>query len=142
MKFTPKSEEELATLLTPGIWDYEVVKAEDTTSKSGNQMLHLITKCWDENGKSALVHDYILESFDWKIRHFCYSNGLDKKYESGTLNAVDSERRSGKCRGGVEKDKTGQYGDKNRIVDYVMTEEKAAAMGAQQVKDLDDEIPF
>lgn len=140
MKFTPKTEEELNKLLDPGFWDWECIQAEEKTSKAGNQMLHLINKCWDKNGRSALVHDYILDSFDWKIRNFAYAGGLDKRYEMGEIDAHICVGASGKCKGAIEKDKTGQYGDKNKIVDYIISDNLEPKK--ETPADLDDEIPF
>jgi len=141
MKFTPKTEEELNPLLQDGTWDFEVIKAEAKLSKSGNEMIHILVKVWDMNGTSSIVNDYLISSILYKVRHFCYGTGLEQHYENGDLSDVMCVGRTGKCKGKIEKDKTGQYPDKNIIVDYL--EKADAASKEKNAKDeFDDDIPF
>jgi hypothetical protein len=143
MKYAPKSEEELRKLIQPGIWDWECLKAEEKKSKSGNQMLELLLKVYDTQGNSNLVNDYILETADWKIRHFAFSCALGSVYESGCIEAHMCVGQSGRCKGGIEKDKTGQYPDKNKIIDYLESDESYVKKQENKPDDLDDtEIPF
>ena len=61
--------------------------------------------------------------------------------------------RTGRCKLNVQKDKTGQYPDKNGIADYLKSKTPNAApkpaaarqkmaAGAGMGADLDDEVPF
>jgi hypothetical protein len=50
--------------------------------------------------------------------------------------------QAGKCKGGIEKDKTGQYPDKNKIIDYLESDENHVKHQANKADDLNDEIPF
>lgn len=119
--FPPRTEEEVSRILQPGIVEFEVIKAEEKTSKTGNLMLELTIKCFDQKGKSNLVSDYILTdtNWEWKLRHFCFSCGLDQLYESGKLADVDCFGKRGKAHIKIKHDASGQYKDKNVIDDYI-----------------------
>lgn len=141
MQFTPKSEEELQALnlLEPGEYDFEIIKAEDRRSKSGNEMIALTIKVWDHAGKERTVFDWLLDSelSHYKIKHFCFSVGLEDKYELGLLESNDCWGRKGILKLGIQKDKTKQYPDKNVVNDYIVDKESKSS---EEFKD--DDIPF
>jgi hypothetical protein len=157
MQFQPKSEEQLAKekaeqdekrLMKYGtVCDCEVVNAEDKTSNAGNPMIKLGLRVWNPDGEEKFYDDYILAEFEFKLRHAADTFGLIEKYNTGNLSAVDFQGRTGKCKMGIKRDKTGQYPDKNVIADYVKrdasaTVEVSAPAKTVSAQQLDDEIPF
>lgn len=147
LQFTPKKEEELIDLLEIGECDYQVYAAERKESKSsGLPMIELRMKIWDKNGQEGIVFDYLMlndNKFSLrKIRHFCYSNGLEDFYENGKLNAFDCLNKSGKCKIGIQKDKMGQYPDKNVIADYLLGKPQDKSKYVPESEALNDDIPF
>jgi hypothetical protein len=124
MRITPKTEKELnqGDLLNPGEYDYEVYRAEDKTSKAGNEMIQLSLKVFTGDGdKFVFINDFLLDSIPHKLRHFCAANGLLGVYESGTLQARDCLGKAGLVNIGIKKG-TGNYADQNTVKDYVVDE--------------------
>lgn len=140
MKFQAKSEKELkeANLLQPGIYDFEVIAAEDKISAAGNEMIALNMKVYGDN-RTVYVTDYLMEKMAFKLRHACDACELLKAYESGELQASDFEGKSGKVKLKIDTDKEGKYADKNGVADYVKSESDGAL--AKSVED-SDSIPF
>lgn len=160
MKFQPKDEQtlerekaELASkrLMKYGtICDCEVVDAENKVSSKHNEMIKLVLRVFTPDAEEKIFDDYLLASMEYKLRHAADTFGLLDKYEAGILMASDFFNKTGKCKMGIEKDKTGQYPDKNKIVDYVkrgvgmampttLPSKESVATGALPI---DDEIPF
>lgn len=141
LQFEPKKEEDLITLLEIGIGDYEVIKAEAKTSKTGNSMIELTLKVWDSLGNQGNIFDYlILNGHNLsmrKIRHFCYSSGLISSYEEGKLNAYQCLGKVGKLQIGIQKDKEGKYPDKNSVNDYIYLEKNI-----KNDAPINDKVPF
>lgn len=158
MRTTPKSEKEIAeeNLWPVGIYDFEVQDAEDTISKtSGAEMIKLKVKIFNEAGESQILFDYLLDAMAGKLRHAAAAFGALAGYESGSFDAFDCVGKVGKCKVSVQKDKSGQFPDKNGIADYIVPAADASATrpparpatAARQKApagggDLDDEIPF
>lgn len=143
MKFTPKTEEQINSenLLPNGIYPFEITAAQDTSSKSGNEMIKLTIKVWDAEGDERLIYDYLLESMAFKLRHAAEVCGLIEKYEQGVLTASDFIGKNGAVKISIRKDKTGQYKDQNQVVDYIVqkTTEHGQALPSELAR---DEIPF
>lgn len=145
MRFTPKTEKEIQemNLISPGIYDFEVISASDKMSKTGNEMIELKIKIWDINNQERIIFDYLLEAMSFKLRHFAEATGLLQKYESGMLLAKDCLGKSGKVEIIIQKDKNGQYGDKNAVKDYISSNEISHAEPIKKDDSfLNDEIPF
>lgn len=153
MKFQPKTEKEITedNLLQPGVYDFEIVEGNDKTSQKGNDMIELKVCVYGTDGNARYVFDYLLESIAYKLRHACDACGLLETYQTGDLTSQDFVGKTGKCKINIQKDKTGQYADKNSIQDYVKRENMNSDMphGKQppagligEGKPLDDEIPF
>jgi hypothetical protein len=150
MKIIPKTEAEVKTdfpVWKPGVYDFEIMEAEDTVSKNGNDMIKLKVAVYNDEGNFQNIFDYLLESVAYKLRHCAYACGIGTAYEAGELEAIDFLGKTGKCKVTIQKDKTGQYADKNGIGDYIVPEpvETAPAKTATRkpvTADLDDEIPF
>lgn len=152
MRFQPKTEAEVnaANLLPGGEYLFEVSEAEEQKSKAGNDMVKLKLYVFDDEERRHVIFDYLVgtESAAYKLRHFAESIGLIAQYEHGEIRAEQMITRTGKCQVGIQKDKGGQYPDKNVIRDYVIAAPAASvakANGTRQAAhapDLDDNIPF
>lgn len=148
MKFTPKSEQEIQSenLLAPGIYDFEILKAEDTISKaSGADMVKLQLHVFDADGQPRTVFDYLLESVAYKLRHAAEVCDLLGDYERGQLAAEDFVGKTGKCKIAVQKDKSGQFPDRNGVSDYIVDAPRQSAAVHQRkpaMAHMDDDIPF
>ncbi len=151
MKFTPKTDKELAEerLLPEGQYGFEISGGVDKTSKAGNEMIELTVRVFKEDGTFLLVTDYLMEVILYKVSHAAKVCGLEDKYNAGTLEAGDFIGKTGQLKLGIQKDKNGQYPDKNVVKDYVVPkdgEESAPPKGsnaaAAKKDDLEDEIPF
>lgn len=149
MKFTPKTENEVQSdgRLPKGEYDFEIVESSDEVSKKGNEMIKLKVQVYDDEGHGRILFDYLLEEISYKLRHAAYACKLGDNYEAGTLAAADFAGRAGRCKVGIQKDKTGEYPDKNVIQDYIVGVEEIATANAAQARKapapvLDDLIPF
>lgn len=152
MKFTPKSENEIAAdgLLPPGIYGFEIADAEDAISKaSGAEMIKLTVHVFGNDGEPVTVFDYLMEKVQYKLRHAAETCGLLDAYERGDLDAIDFRGKTGRCKIAIQKDKSGQYPDKNSIADYLKSDVPQQRQPAPPHRgrvlagtDLDDEVPF
>lgn len=146
----PKSAEEIKAesnfpVWKPGVYDFEIRTGEDTYSKSGNDMIKLTVDVYNEEGQKQTIFDYLLESVAYKLRHCADACGLTRQYEKGQLDAVEFEGKTGKCKINIQKDKTGQYPDKNGIADYLVDDEPKVTKANPRARTTtldDDEIPF
>lgn len=143
MRFQPKTENEVAAagLFPKGTYDFEIAEANDKQSKAGNDMTELLVRIFDTDGKSKKVFDYLVdtEGGAYKIRHFAEATGMLPEYEKGELLAYQMVGKTGRCEVGIQKDKTGQYPDKNAVFDYIGGGLAAPLKSETMV---DDEIPF
>lgn len=139
--FEPKKEEDLITLLQCGEGSYEVVKSTDKLSKSNNPMIELILRVWDQTGQEGQIYDYLIlndnKFSQRKIRHFCYASGIQELYEQGKLDPHNCENKCGKLLIGIQKDKSGQYPDKNCVTDYIQTDKEV-----ENKPSFNEDIPF
>lgn len=128
MKVTPKTEKEIAeaNLLKIGIYDAEVIKAEDTMSKAGNDMIALTLRVFGED-VAVLVNDFLLDAIAYKVRHAAEAMGLLSDYETGHLTASDMMGKTVRVRIAIQKDKNGQYPDRNGVADYVVDKSARSA---------------
>ena len=156
MEIKPKSREEIARekLLKPGIYDFEVMRAEETTSKkSGNAMVKIKIRVFHDGGE-AHIYDYITSTQVEKLCAFCDAVGLSKEYDAGDVKSDDMEGRSGRVKIGIEDEKPkddgeGNWPAKNKVKDYVP---KAEGEGGRKVEKPDptpaeaaaekEELPF
>jgi len=118
MKFTPKNEEELAIdgLLPEGTYDFEVIEAENKTSKSGNEMIVLKLKVYDLNGGYRFVTDYLLEAFLPKLLSFAVTTNTRTAYEAGEYTSYDCLNTAGKVQ--IKIVPAGEYPAKNEVKMY------------------------
>ena len=130
MEIKPKSREEIARekLLKPGIYDFEVMRAEETTSRAGNAMIKLKVRVFHDGGE-AHIYDYLVSTQVEKLCAFCDAVGLSKEYDAGDVKSDDMEGRSGRAKIGIEDEKPKEDGEgnwpaKNKIKDYLPKSEK------------------
>jgi hypothetical protein len=149
MKFNPKSKEEAmsAGLLPKGNYPFVVKNATEEVSKSGNSMVKLILCVWDENGREHTLFDYLMESIEYKLHHFCYAIGLEDISLTGEFDCHRVIGTQGVCKIYIKEDKTGEYPPKNAIADYVLKEKnknEKEIKGSKESKEefIDSEIPF
>lgn len=147
MRFTPKTNEEMETeklsniILEPGVYGFEVIKAIDKVSKSGNEMIELILKFYGR-GQETIVFDYLVstDKAAWKIKNFCDATGLTEEYKIGLLTPQDCIGRSGLAELIIQRDDSKAYPDKNSVKQYI---EKEDALAKPAPIDFDDDsIPF
>jgi hypothetical protein len=148
MKITPRSEQEIGELgvLPEGKYDFEVIHAQEEQSKRGNEMLHIVCRVWPDNGAVPVrVHDYLLDlpykGMATKLRQFCLATGLAQAYEQGNLLAENIIARSGRCEIAIQKDKTGEYEDRNVIANYCRTSDSPTETNSSIAKS-NSQIPF
>lgn len=148
MRVTPRTEKEIAemNLWQPGNYSFEIATAVDEVSKSQNEMIKLGLNVYNEKGESRIVFDYLLDIIPHKIRHLCEACGLLEKYEQGSLYAVDFVNKTGELKLIIQKDKTGQYADKNTVYDYIVKKGEIVKVvktgNASFDAAFDDEVPF
>ena len=125
MRVTPKTQEEidLENLMPEGVYDFEVVKAEDKISKKGKEqgltepnMIELNLKVFHGDTYS-FVRDWIMEAMPGKLLHFVNETGLNDKYADGEFVAADCVGKCGKVKIVVEEPK-GNFEAKNSVKDY------------------------
>lgn len=126
MRIQPKSQEQidLEGLIEPGVYDFELIKAEDKVSKKGNEMIKATLKVF-HGDTSSLVDDYLMEAMMGKLLHFCNEVGLSDLYQAGELHAADCVGKCGKVKIVVEPEKTIEqdgesktFAAKNSVKDY------------------------
>lgn len=138
MRFTPKSEAEIAAenLWQPGEYGFEIIERVtfgtkeyttiDTLSKNNADMIRLVVKLYNTEGQFQTLIDYLMEAVPGKLRHAAEACGLLSQYETGTLQAEQFIGKTGFLKLKIEKDKNGQYPDKNAVQDYVSAGDIAA----------------
>lgn len=126
-QFKSLNEEEIKALniMQPGKYNFEVIKAKEKLSKSGNPRLELQLQVWDSHGKIHIVFDSFTDhpKMMYKIKHFCEATGLINKYSSNCLEEIDCEGKRGVADIIIQKGQPkdgGFYPDRNAIRDYIV----------------------
>ena len=158
MQFNSKSRDELAreSLTPPGEYDFEIMRAEETTSKKGNEMIKLKLRVFVENGEIH-VYDYLVAGgMEYKLANFCDAIGRSEDYDAGNINADSLEGCGGKLKLVIEEAQkdpdTGEvkWPAKNAVKTYIagkkgqekMAERRVKTAPKAAVKTDDEEIPF
>lgn len=137
MNFNPK---DASTLIQDGEYDGEIALAEETHSKAGSEMLKLTVRVWAGSGGPRTVFDYVVNPGGlWKLKQIASASGQMDKYEAGSMGAGDLNGVSVRVGVKTQKDKTGQFEDKNVIARYLAP---AAGEGNHGKPAADEEIPF
>lgn len=126
--FEPMSDEELnrVFLLPDGEYDFSVHDFQLRTSKAGNAMIELQIRILEGN-VTHTIFDYLVNTpkSQYKVKNFCYAVGKEAEYNAGHLNPDRSWLGvRGKCKvvsqaGNPKPDGSGNYSDKNIVLDYV-----------------------
>ena len=146
MNFKPLSEEELqiSSLMPEGVYDYQVIKAEDKISKAGNEYTSIQLLVWDNQGKTHTIFTNMALVF--LLKHFCDVNNMQEQYQSGNISPNEFiDKAGGKVIIGIEAEKPnpngGMYKAKNIVKDYIMAAPEMKPL--PEIKDdFDDQIPF
>lgn len=123
MEYTPQAEREIrnAMVLPPGIYDFEIAKAVEKTSKAGNDMIELTVRVFPaDGGAPRLVRDWLVGGAslgELKINRFCHATGLEGTYFNGKFGADVCEGAAGKCKTTVAPSE--KYGEQCSIKDYL-----------------------
>lgn len=125
MKFKPQTPEEIALgglIPAKTILPFEVIAAQDDISRNGNEMIVVELRLFQADGKTRTITVYLLEAMPALLFHFCTYSGLAVEYGNGTLRAEHCMGKKGYAEIGIKIDKTGEYGPKNIIRDFVRPE--------------------
>lgn len=131
-------------------YDYEVLHAKDSKSKSGNEMIVVDVRVFNAEGKQKDLTDYIGEWNEYKLKRL-----NPERYEAGLVEADDLVGKTGKCKLNLQKgqskgtyDAEGKeefYADKNGIAEYLKADgalPKKPALSNDIPLDLNDEVGF
>lgn len=122
--FVPKTDSELAAerLLPKGEYDFDIIKAENKTSKtSGAPMIVLTVGVYPgDSDRQQWVTDNLVfvEKAMFKVSQFAKAVGLEAAYRAGNIDAQDCVGRAGRCKVDIEPE--GEYPAKNKITSYVI----------------------
>lgn len=146
-KFTPQDTKQLDEgggydLLPVGDYDFEVTKAEDGLSKSGNEQIKLTLAVYQGDRKYT-VWDYLTftEKSQWKAYSFCKATELVEEFKAGELSAFHCGGRIGELKIGIQKAQD-EHPEKNTVKSYIPKEEAARAIPGAKPTAPDDDIPF
>ena len=128
MKFQPKTDKEIAeeNLLPEGTYPFEISNSEDDVSKSsGLDMIVLTVRVFKGDGSFNLLTDYLSssEKAQFKLRNICKATGLIDDYDKGELTAGQFIGKTGEVKIKIQKDKNGEYADKNAVASYIVPKE-------------------
>lgn len=150
MKYTPKSENQLKenNMWPEGEYGFEVldqtafgstvIRTEETQSRAGNDMLVVVLRVYNDEGRHKNIVDYIIPDgpMEFKLRHIADCCSVLDKYDSGKLSASDLIGKQGfvilKQGKGTDK-----YPAKNEVKDYVVGKGKPSNIPSEE-----DEIQF
>ena len=83
-------------LLPEGCYSFEVFKAEQKTSKAGNDMIAITLHVYDgKGGAKVFVYDWLTSAFKKKVVDFCRCVGLSDLVDGGELTAIRCLQRTG-----------------------------------------------
>lgn len=140
-------------LLKSGDYDAVVSASTDKQSHSGNPMMDITLSVFDSNGKSHDIRDFLVftPACMWKVITFAKSAGIKKEYDDGKLCSQIAINKLVKVKVAIEEGKEipadklngkpmgTKYFDKNRITDYLFSEDTKFS-GKEDFQD--DETPF
>lgn len=148
--FEPYTEAQLeemknAHLLKDGEYEFVVKEVFEEVSQAGNPMLKVLIGIYVER-ITYNIKDFLITTgkMSYKLRHFCESIGMGKQYQEGKFLTKDCINRKGRVLIGLDKGKpredgTGNYPDRNKVVDYIKDANVASSKNSEFV---DDDISF
>lgn len=148
MKFTPKTEQELAEeqLVPEGEYGYEVVSATEEVGKtSGKPYLKLNLKIYGDDGRENRVFCNLSTGYERLLRNFCDSAGILSEYSRGELHPDMLIGLGGRCHVIIKKQEG--WASKNEVKDFVkrkvvVSGAAAPASKAASAEPNGDDIPF
>jgi hypothetical protein len=154
VKIEYKTEEELDSggfKGAEGEADFVISSAQESISKSGNEMIKIGVKVWDKNGEEGVVLDYLVGTVAFKIKQICESIGKPEWYSAELdLTPEMLEGMGGKCILKIEKSTNPEYSDSTKIKSYIahsgepVPERAVVSKKEAAVSDIsfDDDMPF
>ena len=150
-----QAESERFELLKDGYYSATVFDSVDKVSSTGNSMMEIFFKVYDEQGKPHNVRSFLVftPKMMWKTIHFAEATSLLTEYSQGKFCSNLIKDKNVRVLIGTEKGKeipvdklNGKpygscYPDKNIIHDFTSVEERAPQAIPADFKD-DEEIPF
>lgn len=159
-EFKPMKDSELLDLIPDKtVCQLEVIGAVAHSAASGKKMIKL-TMMAIAHGNRKMIVDFFDPSSQEvfparKFKHACYCFGLQDMYESGRVSSSAFNGKKGSGIIGIQKDKGGEYPDKNSIRDYLDPVSPSAAItmagkpdsflsrnSGIKTADFNDDIPF
>ena len=150
-EYNPKEIKSEYAVLENGEYECEIVDAEETVSKAGNDMIKLVVCVYGNEGEQVRVYDYIVSpSTLYKLKSICrcceleFDGILDEQLLIGrrmrVLTKVEPER--------TVEGKT--YAERNSIMKYVSgignkstdNDPPVVPTVDKDVKPLPDDVPF
>jgi len=138
VKFDPK---DAVNLIPDGEYDAEIVDAEETKSKAGNDMMKLTVKVFPGGG-DRIVFDYaVVPKTLYKLKQLAAAVGEGAKFAAGQLEPSDLRGKG--CRVTIETEagKNG-FDDKNAIRRYLPQVAGEMPGRSSTPPRHDDDIPF
>ncbi len=116
MKFNVLNPQELAykNNISSGIYDFEVLEAEETISKQKIPMIKLLLKITHDKEKHK-IFDYLSSESVWKIKQFLEATNEIDCYSQGELTTDDCIGRAGILRVRTYEN---EYGTQTKVVSY------------------------
>ena len=143
MKFKPQTEEEAASAerrpLPAGIYDAEVLLAEETRSKAGNDMLKIKLAVYRPNGGQEWVWDYITDT-SYRLGQLMSACGISEQYQKGEVHPDELEGKSFKVTLKVDPAR-GDFSERNSVGRYGTATPKPTT-SAEASTEAEDDIPF
>ena len=143
MKFKPQTEEEASAstrkVLPAGIYDAEVLLAEETRSKAGNDMLKLKLGVFRPNGGQDWVYDYITDT-SYRLGQLMSACGLSEQYQNGEVHPDEIEGKSFKVTLKIDPAR-GDFSERNSVGRYGTSTPKPPAPSPASTE-ADDDFDF
>ena len=149
-EYNPKEVKSEYALLANGEYECEIVDAEETVSKAGNDMIKLVLCIYGNDGEQVRVYDYIVNpNTIYKLKSICRCCGIEF---DGILDEQLLIGRRMRVLTKIEPERTVEgktYAERNSIVKYVSGLGKKptdidppVVPDDKDVKPLPDDVPF
>ena len=149
-EYNPKEVKSEYALLANGEYECEIVDAEETVSKAGNDMIKLVLCIYGNDGEEVRVYDYIVNpNTIYKLKSICRCCGIEF---DGILDEQLLIGRRMRVLTKIEPERTVEgktYSERNSIVKYVSGLGKKptdidppVVPDDKDVKPLPDDVPF
>lgn len=126
LKYTPRTEEEVSLLLPKDKYMLTVKKVSVENKKVGDfdfDILSLELEA-NHNNRNIIIYDSIrLDGSvfsDRKLRHYAYATNFSEDYNDQIFDPKKTIGKKVEANIDIKKDKTGQYPDRNRVLDYLV----------------------